>query len=101
MQWTSEYIRVWFFPRDHVPEDITNKEPNPSSWGLPAANMMGDCSIDEHFQQHNIVFDTTFCGEYAGSPNVWNSDTNTCAGETGYATCDAYVANHPEAFRDA
>ena len=101
MQWTSEYIRIWHWPKDQVPADVLSKNPNPSNWGLPAANMQGNCTIDGHFQQHNIVLDTTFCGEYAGNAAVWNSTDNSCAISTGLSTCKAFVASNPNAFRDA
>jgi hypothetical protein len=101
MQWTSDYIRVWFFPRGSIPSDITNKTPNPSSWGLPAADFEGSCDIDEHFQSHEIVLNNDFCGAYAGVASVWNSTTNSCAASTGYATCDAFVAAQPAAFQES
>lgn len=38
----------------------------------------------------------------AGNPFVWKTDDEkSCAGSTGLATCDSYVANFPEAFEDA
>lgn len=68
MQWTSEAILIWNWLRSEVPADVDNKTPDPGSWGLPAAQLaVGNCSVDQHFQSHKIVFDTTFCGEYAGS----------------------------------
>lgn len=137
MQWTSESILIWNWPRSEVPDDIDNKSPDPGSWGLPAAQLaVGNCTVDQHFQSHKIVFDTTFCGEYAGSclslihfpvedqnqyqcmchfafwqpfltdrignANVWKTnDDSSCEAATGLATCDNFVANHPEAFKDA
>lgn len=101
MQWTSDYIRIWFFPRPQIPQDILDKMPNPSNWGFPAANMQGSCMIDQHFQQHKIVLDNTFCGEYAGVSSVWNSSLDSCATATGYATCNEFVASEPQAFRNA
>lgn len=103
MQWTSEYIRIWQWSRADVPSDVSDAQPDPSSWGLPAGQLaVGNCSVDQHFQSHKIVFDTTFCGEYAGNPYVWNtSDANSCQASTGLATCDNFVANNPAAFKDA
>ena len=101
MQWTSQYIRVWFFPRNAIPSDITNLIPNPSNWGLPAANLQGSCTIDQHFQGHQIIFDNTFCGQYAGNPAVWNSTVNSCATITNYTTCNAFVAADPSAFQNS
>lgn len=103
MQWTSEYIRIWHWARADVPADVTTKQPNPGNWGLPAAQLgVGNCTIDQHFQSHKIIFDTTFCGEYAGNPYVWKTnDANSCEATTGLATCDNFVANEPAAFEEA
>lgn len=101
MQWTSDYIRVWFFPRGAIPSDITNLTPDPASWGLPAADFEGSCVIDQHFQDHKIVLNNDFCGSYAGTETVWNASSNACAAQTGYAKCEDYVAAEPAAFKDA
>ena len=38
MEWdTRQYIRIFYFPRGSIPQDIQNKKPDPSSWGLPYA----------------------------------------------------------------
>lgn len=55
MEWTSDYIRVYYFPRGSAPGDINGPSPNPASWGTPAANLQGDCNIDQHFQNHQMV----------------------------------------------
>lgn len=33
--WNDDGVRIWFFPRDSVPADITAKSPDPSTWGSP------------------------------------------------------------------
>ncbi|RDL31760.1 uncharacterized protein BP5553_09162 [Venustampulla echinocandica] len=96
MEWTSSHIRVWFFRRNNIPSDIVNGRPDPSDWGMPQANFQGDCKIDRHFKDHSIIFDTTFCGDWAG--NTWNAD-DTCSDQA--STCSGYVAANPRAFRDA
>lgn len=97
-QWTSSAIDIWYFPRGSIPSDITAGTPNPgiSSWGSPASVFTGDFDMDQHFTDLNIVFDTTFCGQWAG--NVWSS-TPTCAALAD--TCEDYVASQPTAFADA
>ena len=38
MEWdTRQHIRMFYFPRGSIPQDIQNKKPIPSSWGLPYA----------------------------------------------------------------
>lgn len=95
MQWTSEYIRVWFWPRGAIPSDIEAGEPTPRTWGLPVSNFQGSCDIDSNFINHHIVLNTDFCGDLAGS--TWNS---SCAAHTGVSSCSVYVANNPSAFAD-
>lgn len=97
MEWTDSQIAVWFFPRASIPDDITAGNPSPSGWGSPTTLFGGsDCSINEHFANHNLVFDTTFCGDWAGQ--VWGSNAQ-CSALSG--SCTDYVANNPAVFDDA
>ncbi|KAL8671907.1 MAG: hypothetical protein Q9168_003618 [Polycauliona sp. 1 TL-2023] len=98
MEWTAGSINIWFFPRNAIPSDISSPNPNPSTWGAAIASFVGgdSCNIDQHFKENNIVFDTTFCGDWAGG--VWSQDS-TCSAQA--ATCQQYVQNHPQAFADA
>lgn len=96
-QWESSGIYVWFFPRNAIPADITSGNPNTAGWGTPTAAFTG-CNIDANFKNHQIVFDTTFCGDWAGQNAIWDG---SCAKSTGAATCEAYVAANPKAFTEA
>ncbi|KAF9530475.1 glycoside hydrolase family 16 protein [Crepidotus variabilis] len=83
--WDNTGIKVWRFSRDAIPQDITSKQPNPAGWGTPAANFPSDsCNIAEHFFEHQLVIDTTLCGDFAGP-------TFASAGCPG--TCEQAVAN--------
>ncbi|KAF2204639.1 hypothetical protein GQ43DRAFT_142376 [Delitschia confertaspora ATCC 74209] len=94
-QWTDEAISVYFFPRGSIPKDVLGDSPNPSGWGQPAAKFAGACDIPSIFKQQQIVFDTTFCGDWAGK--VWSS--GSCAEKAN--TCEEYVQNNPTAFKEA
>lgn len=94
-EWTSQGISIYFFPRGSVPSDIASGNPDPSSWGKPAASF-GGCNFDSYFKEQQIVFDTTFCGDWAGA--VWGTDS-ICAAKAG--TCQDYVRNHPGDFQEA
>ncbi|KAF5530209.1 mixed-linked glucanase precursor MLG1 [Fusarium napiforme] len=98
-EWTSDHIAVWFFHRGRIPQDIQSGNPTPSSWGPPAAKFNGGqgCNIDDHFKENNIVFDTTFCGDWAGSPDVWGKNPETSS----LGDCKDYVANNPADFKNA
>ena len=97
MEWTSSAISVFFFPRSSIPSDVTSGSPSPSSWGKPLAQFQGGCDVATAFTSQQIVFDTTFCGNWAGE--VWSG--SSCASSTNTDTCDAYVQNNPSAFADA
>ncbi len=94
-EWTAQGISIYFFPRGAIPSDVLSDNPNPSGWGEPAAKFDGACDIPTMFKNHQIVFDTTFCGQWAG--HVWS--TSSCASKA--ATCNAFVQDNPEAFADA
>ncbi|KNA97018.1 endo-1,3(4)-beta-glucanase [Fusarium oxysporum f. sp. lycopersici 4287] len=98
-EWTSERHTLWFFHRGRRRQDIQSGNPTPSSWGPPAAKFNGGkgCNIDDHFKENNIVFDTTFCGDWAGSPDVWGKNPETSS----LGDCKDYVANNPADFKNA
>jgi hypothetical protein len=95
-EWTASYIRIWLF-QGNIPADITRGHPDPSLWGSPQANFQGSCDIDSHFKSHRIIFDTTFCGDFAGT--VFPTDP-TC-GQLAGGNCAVYVANNPTEFTNA
>ena len=100
LEWTSQAITIWFFARNQIPSDLlatntTSTTPNPSQWPTPVARFAG-CDIDVHFQNMSIIFDTTFCGAWAGK--VW-TDSPACAAKA--STCEEYVSDNPAAFVDA
>ncbi|SMQ50828.1 unnamed protein product [Zymoseptoria tritici ST99CH_1A5] len=99
-EWLADSISMWFFPRGHCPTDALGDCPDPSSWGPPLARFMtGDeCDINAAFRDQQIIFDTTFCGDWAGQPTIWGNATE-CAKKAD--TCEAFVRDNPEAFEEA
>lgn len=56
MEWTSEAIRVWHFPRGDIPGDIAEKTPDPATWGVPQAVFGGKgCAVDEFWSDMSLV----------------------------------------------
>lgn len=93
-QWTSSSIQIFFFPRSSIPSDISSGSPDPSSWGKPMANFQGGCDISKSFKDLQIVFDITFCGDWAGG-DAWSQCS--CASK---GSCQNYVQNNGDDFDD-
>ncbi|KAI4220060.1 MAG: hypothetical protein L6R36_007895 [Xanthoria steineri] len=98
MEWTKDAIKVWFFSSGQEPGDILGESPDPTKWANPVSTFQGgsNCNIDSHFKDQQIVFDTTFCGDWAG--REWSKD-NVCSAKA--PTCEEYVKNNPKAFAEA
>jgi hypothetical protein len=96
-EWTADAISVYHFSRANIPSDLNAGNPDPSSWGEPLAVFNG-CDFREAVNNQTIIFDTTFCGQYAGQDAVWKADA-VCSQKA--ATCQDYVANNPGDFANA
>ncbi|KAF2788023.1 glycoside hydrolase family 16 protein [Melanomma pulvis-pyrius CBS 109.77] len=108
MEWTRTSISVWVFPRNtaafrqHFSASSSSfsehnaSAPDPRAWGTPLARFSGrGCDLEARFRDLRVVFNTAFCGEWAGRQEVWDAG---CREKTGVATCEDWVRNHPEAF---
>jgi hypothetical protein len=100
MEWTSDYIKVWNFEPSTVPTNLRSANPNPDLWGTPAfTTLQGSCDIDTHFKDHQVIFDTTFCGNWAGQDDIWKA--TSCYDKVKYPSCYEYVAANPGAYKNA
>lgn len=78
--WNGEQITFWNFPRGEIPQDIKSGNPNPASWGTPAAHFSSSsCDFKKLFVDHSLVIDTTLCGDYAGATYEQKGCPGTCA----------------------
>jgi len=67
-QWTSAGIQMWVFPRGQVPKDLAEDKPDSSSWGSPWAFFpFGASCPSTHFNDHLLVINLDFCGDWAGA----------------------------------
>lgn len=99
LEWTSTYISVYLFPHaSPLYNTVANStSPDPTQWGTPMAHFSGaGCDFEQRFKDMRIIFDTTFCGDWAGAE--WSK---SCAKKTGVSTCEAYVQNNPGAFAES
>jgi len=92
MERSGDRIKVWFFPKGQYPADLLSGSPNPCNWGLPDADFpLGSSCPNWHFGPQNIIFDITFCGDWAGA--VFGQQ---CGGD-----CKNYVSYNPGAFSES
>ncbi|GIZ43268.1 hypothetical protein CKM354_000650000 [Cercospora kikuchii] len=104
-EWTSNYIKHWWFPRGQIPASITAGNPDVSTFGHPAVNAQGACDIDSHFRNMSIIINIDFCGAWAGNvydqwPNCpQNVPKNTP--DKAIDRCNAFVGEYPERMSEA
>ncbi|KAF7968294.1 hypothetical protein HWV62_31039 [Athelia sp. TMB] len=96
-EYASTGISIWFFSRSAVPSGVSSSAGSidTSSLGKPVANWpSGGCNVAEFFAAQNLIFDITLCGDYAGSPAVFNE---TCTG----VCYNDYVIGPPSNYDNA
>lgn len=79
-KWDENEIATWSFYRAAIPQDILAGTPNPSGWGTPAAKLVpNNCNpFSNFFLNMSIVFDMTFCGDWAGNSYATSGCPGTC-----------------------
>ncbi|CRK42825.1 hypothetical protein BN1723_005434 [Verticillium longisporum] len=92
LEWTDDAIKIWAFTHDNVPADLA-ENPNPETWGLPRFASAA-CEVGKVFADARIVMNINFCG-VAGHEGHWDQ----CAGTTKQTSCQAYIAENPEALK--
>ncbi|GJJ13315.1 hypothetical protein Clacol_007567 [Clathrus columnatus] len=80
MLWDTIGIRIWHFNRCNTPADLTAMAPNPVGWPVPTAFWStATCPVNQFFQDHVIVINTSLCGDFAGSVYPTSGCPATCA----------------------
>lgn len=83
----STGIAMWHFARADIPDDLTAQAPTPSTWGTPSGFWSAKtCDITDNFYEHQMVIDTTICGNWAGSDAYSSSG---CSGKCTDMVADA------------
>lgn len=97
---TDSRVSVWFWGRQdaNVPPAVKYGLPImcTKEFGTPVAlwESSSTCDLHDVLREHNIIFNLSLCGSWAGQPNVFQG-----AGCPG--TCVDYVNNNPAAFENA
>lgn len=98
MEWTADHIAIWSFDRGAIPASIVSDQPDVSAFGTPRAYFKGDCNFADHFRSQRLVFDTTFCGDWAGG--VYGESGCPMDGDP-RQSCHNYVAANPSAYKES
>jgi len=94
--WTTSSISVWFFPRAKIPQNLHSSAiPDPTQWGLPVSYFqLGENCPSSKIAEHNVILNTTFCGDWAGTEYSGPNGNGTWA-------CNHFVGGNPSAFTEA
>ncbi|KAJ5094807.1 hypothetical protein N7456_010668 [Penicillium angulare] len=98
MEWTEQFLKIWFFPRHAIPASITSGDPNPHEFGMPMALVQEGCDVANSFKAQSFVFDVTFCGDWAGG--VFGESGCPMTSSDSFASCTNFVAQNPQKFKD-
>ncbi|KIM84419.1 glycoside hydrolase family 16 protein, partial [Piloderma croceum F 1598] len=80
MKWDDLGISVWSFYHQAIPEDITNGQSPNSTWIEPVVQLSpSGCDPLKYFYNHSVIFNITFCGDWAGNSYATWDCPGTCA----------------------
>ncbi|OQV03059.1 hypothetical protein CLAIMM_08157 [Cladophialophora immunda] len=96
-EYGPQWISIWNFARDEIPADAFSGSPDPETWRVPDAHFMSADGglLSEYFSNLRIVVNIALCGDWTDGD--WA--TSECAALA--PTCQDYVANNPQAFKEA
>ncbi|KAJ5925311.1 hypothetical protein N7454_007950 [Penicillium verhagenii] len=98
MEWTEEFLKIWFFPRHSIPPSLSSGEPDVTEFGIPMALVQEGCDVANSFKEQSFVFDVTFCGDWAGG--VFGESGCPMTNADSFQSCTNYVAQNPAKFKD-
>ncbi|CDM34319.1 CAZyme family GH16 [Penicillium roqueforti] len=98
LQWTDDFLKIWYFPRSSIPASITSGNPDVTEFGTPMAVVQESCDVANSFKAQSFVFDVTFCGDWAGG--VFGSSGCPVTDSDSFQSCHNYVANNPAKFKE-
>lgn len=98
LQWTDDFLKIWYFPRSSIPASITSGKPDVTEFGKPMALVQESCDVATAFKSQSFVFDVTFCGDWAGG--VYGDSGCPMTGGDSFQSCHNYVANNPAQFKE-
>ncbi|GAB1199634.1 hypothetical protein APSETT444_008991 [Aspergillus pseudonomiae] len=100
MEWTSSFVKIWYFARSEIPKSITEGNPDTTAFGAPMAHLQGTCDFGARFKSQKFILDTTFCGDWAGGV-FGDSGCPVSDPSNPIQSCVNYVAQNPAAFKEA
>lgn len=101
MERSPDFIKIWYFPRGSTPESLTHGEPDTASFGRPMAHLQGDCDFGKRFTEQKLVFNTDFCGDWAGGIFGKDGECPMSDPSDTFKSCKTFVAQNPEKFKEA
>ncbi len=96
-EWRADIVNVWIWMGASAPIEVKNGSiVDPTTWGPPRAQYLGDCRVNmDKKQEPNMRIYTTFCPLLA-LDDYYRSDCFRTA-----PSCYQYVATNPSAYQNA
>jgi len=82
MHWDGGGVYIWQWTHENQPCDLVEQSdsPDPSTWGTPVAAWVADgCSPDTYLKEHQVIIETTLCGDWAGAAYTSSDCPGTCS----------------------
>lgn len=87
-----------YSPSFSSPSSFARTRLDPSAWGAPGLLAGGaECDVGRTFANQTVVVNIALCGDAPAGKDWVESG---CAAETGYNSCERYVAANPGDFAD-
>ncbi|KAJ3276890.1 hypothetical protein HDV01_002945 [Terramyces sp. JEL0728] len=100
MEWVPNNgggVKVWFFPRNNIPADVTSNNPDPRTWptnGSFTQFQFGQHCDSSYFSGHQMILNLNFCGGWA--MQNFQMDCPWIA-----SSCTDYIGKNQSAFNSA
>jgi len=82
MHWDGSGVYIWQWTHEDQPCDLVDQSdsPDPSGWGTPVAAWVADgCSPYTYLKDHQVIIETTLCGDWAGAAYANSGCPGSCS----------------------
>lgn len=97
MEWTADFVKIFYIPDNEIPEDLRSETPRPEQWErwLFSYYPLKESGCQPNvIQPQQMVLQISFCGDWASK--VWDADKECKAMISGCRAVDPLAEYAPE-----